>query len=298
MGTSIHGTPGTKRWEINSSMAIRDVVRAFKDSIWLGWKIDANWTDPWLFAVYSVIRPISGMLIVIFLFFVGSQVGGEGDPKYLTYLFVGNTFFTLVTEMMLSMGWVIHEDREHYEVLKYIYISPVSLYVYLLGRACSTALIALISVFISILFGVTVLQMPINFLSINYPALALSLVIGLVAIASFGLILASIALLTARHGGGLIGQAVAGIFYLFCGIIFPVSALPQWAQAVSKILPLTYWMNMVRDSMFGAAPSEIIGNLPVLAGFTVLFYIVSLGVLKLADYLARDRGLIDITTEH
>lgn len=279
-------------------MAVRDLVRAFKDSVWLGWKVDANWTDPWLFAIYSVIRPIAGMLIVIFLFFVGSQVGGENDPKYLTYVFVGNTFFIFVTEMMLSMGWVIHEDREHYEVLKYIYISPVSIYVYLLGRACSTALIALDSVVISILFGVTVLRMPINLLSINYPALGLSLVIGLVAIASFGLILASVSLLTARHGGGTIGQAVAGIFYLFCGIIFPVSALPPWAQAVSKVLPLTYWMNMVRDSMFGVPSAEIMDDLAVLIGFTAIFYLVSLGVLRLADHLARNRGLIDITTEH
>lgn len=279
-------------------MAVRDLARAFKDAVWLGWKIDANWTEPWLFAIYSVIRPIAGMLIVIYLFFVGSQVGEVNDPKYLSYVFVGNTFFILVTEMMLSMGWVIHEDREHYEVLKYIYISPVSIYVYLLGRACSTALIALMSVAISLLFGVAVLGMPIDLLAINYPTLALSLIIGLVAIASFGLILASVALLTARHGGGMIGQAVAGIFYLFCGIIFPVSALPSWAQAVSKVLPLTYWMNMVRDSMFGVRPAEILDDLLVLIGFTAVFYLVALGVLKLADFLARDKGLIDITTEH
>jgi len=238
------------------------------------------------------------MLIVIYLFLVGSQVGEVNDPKYLSYVFVGNTFFILVTEMMLSMGWVIHEDREHYEVLKYIYISPVSIYVYLLGRACSTALIALMSVAISLLFGVAVLGMPIDLLAINYPTLALSIIIGLVAIASFGLILASVALLTARHGGGMIGQAVAGIFYLFCGIIFPVSALPSWAQAVSKVLPLTYWMNMVRDSMFGVRPAEILDDLLVLIGFTAVFYLVALGVLKLADFLARDKGLIDITTEH
>ena len=279
-------------------MAVRDLARAFKDAVWLGWKIDANWTEPWLFAIYSVIRPIAGMLIVIYLFFVGSQVGEVNDPKYLSYVFVGNTFFILVTEMMLSMGWVIHEDREHYEVLKYIYISPVSIYVYLLGRACSTALIALMSVAISLLFGVAVLGMPIDLLAINYPTLALSIIIGLVAIASFGLILASVALLTARHGGGMIGQAVAGIFYLFCGIIFPVSALPSWAQAVSKVLPLTYWMNMVRDSMFGVRPAEILDDLLVLIGFTAVFYLVALGVLKLADFLARDKGLIDITTEH
>ncbi len=278
-------------------MAVKDLARGFKDSVWLGWKVDANWTDPWLFAIYSVIRPIAGMLIVIFLIFVGSQVGGYSDEKYLAYVFVGNTFFILVVQIMLSMGWVIHEDREHYEVLKYIYMSPASLYVYLLGRACSTALEALVSVVISLLFGVTVLRMPIDLLAVNYPALAVSVVIGLVAILSFGLILASVALLTARHSGGMVGEAVSGIFYLFCGIIFPISALPPWAQTLSKILPLTYWMNMVRNSMFGAKPTEIMQDLGVLAGFTAIFYLASLGVLKLADYMARNQGLIDITTE-
>jgi len=279
-------------------MAVRDLARSFKHSVWLGWKVDANWTDPLLFAIYSVIRPIAGMLIVIFLFLVGSQVGENTDPRYLTYVFVGNTFFILVAQIMLSMGWVIHDDREHYEVLKYVYISPVSLYVYLLGRACSSALMALISVAISLLFGVAVLRMPIDFLSVNYAALGLSLMIGLVAISSFGMILASVALLTARHSGGMVGEAVAGIFYLFCGVLFPVSVLPPWAQTLSRVLPLTYWMSAVRDSMFGVGPSEIADDLVVLAAFTALFYLISLGVLRVADYLARDKGLIDITTEH
>lgn len=279
-------------------MAMKDIVRSFIQSVWLGWKVDANWTDPWLFAIYSVIRPIAGMLIVIFLFLVGSQVGQNTDPRYLTYVFVGNTFFIIVAQIMLSMGWVIHEDRERYEVLKYIYISPASFYVYLLGRACSTSLIALVSVAISLLFGVGVLKMPIDLFSVNYVALSLSLIIGLIAISSFGMILASVALLTARHGGGMVGEAVAGVFYLFCGVLFPVSVLPPWAQAVSKILPLTYWMSAVRDSMLGAAPAEIVDKVTVLTFFTAVFYAVSIGVLKLADHLARNRGLIDITTEH
>jgi ABC-type multidrug transport system permease subunit len=96
----------------------------------------------------------------------------------------------------------------------------------------------------------------------------------------------------------MVGEAVAGVFYLFCGVLFPVSVLPPWAQAVSKILPLTYWMSAVRDSMLGAAPAEIVDKVTVLTFFTAVFYAVSIGVLKLADHLARNRGLIDITTEH
>jgi len=96
----------------------------------------------------------------------------------------------------------------------------------------------------------------------------------------------------------MVGEAVAGVFYLFCGVLFPVSVLPPWAQAVSRVLPLTYWMSAIRGSMLGAGPTEIVDDLAVLAGFTVVFFVVSMGVLRLADYLARDRGLIDITTEH
>src|SRR3989304_2510337 len=34
--------------------------RTFKVAAWLGWQMDSNWTEPWLFAVYSGVKPVAG----------------------------------------------------------------------------------------------------------------------------------------------------------------------------------------------------------------------------------------------
>lgn len=180
-------------------MAVGDTFRSFKQSVWLGWQVESNWTDPWLFALYSIVSPVFAMLVVIFLVYAGGQVTGSLDFGYLAYVLVGNAFFDLVGRTIHTMGWVIHDDREHYEVLKYIYISPGSMYVYVLGRAFSTMLISCISVAVTLLFGIGVLGIPLDLLAVNYAALVLCVVAGTVAITSIGMILSSITLLTAEH---------------------------------------------------------------------------------------------------
>lgn len=278
-------------------MAVSDLLRSFKQSAWLGWQVESNWTDPWLFALYSVVSPIFGMLVVIFLVYVGAQVTGSLDLNYLAYVLIGNAFFILVGQTIHTMGWVIHDDREHYEVLKYIYISPASTYIYVLGRAFSMILISLISVIVTLLFGVGVLRIPIDLLSVNYLALTVCIIVGMVAITSIGMILTSISLLTAEHGQ-MFGETVAGMFFLFCGVVFPVSVLPEWAQRISAVLPLTYWLSAIRSTMLGASIRSVSDDLLALTAFTVVFYILSVGIFKLSDFLARNKGLIDITTEH
>ena len=40
-------------------MQLSETLRSFKVATWLGWQIESNWTDPFLFAVYSVVRPLA-----------------------------------------------------------------------------------------------------------------------------------------------------------------------------------------------------------------------------------------------
>ena len=35
-------------------------TRSFRMAAWLGWQIESNWTDPFLFAVYSIVKPLAG----------------------------------------------------------------------------------------------------------------------------------------------------------------------------------------------------------------------------------------------
>ncbi len=278
-------------------MAVSSILRSFKQSVWLGWQMESNWTDPWLFSLYSLVSPIFGMLVVISLVYVGGQAGGKLESSYLAYVLIGSSFFVLVNQTIHTMGWVIHDDREHYEVLKYIYITPTGAYVYILGRAFSTLLIASISTIVTLIFGVAVLRIPVDLFATNIPVLAACLVIGIVAITSLGMILSSITLLTAEHGQ-MFGETVAGIFFLFCGVVFPTSALPSWAQMISAVLPLTYWLSAIRKAVAGASFSSVSIDLLTLLAFTAVFFILSIGVYRLADRLARSKGLIYATTEH
>ena len=36
-------------------MQLSETLRSFKVATWLGWQIESNWTDPFLFAVYSIV---------------------------------------------------------------------------------------------------------------------------------------------------------------------------------------------------------------------------------------------------
>jgi hypothetical protein len=39
---------------------IRRWLQGIRTSFWLGWQVESNWTDPFLFAIYTVVRPLTG----------------------------------------------------------------------------------------------------------------------------------------------------------------------------------------------------------------------------------------------
>ena len=36
-----------------------EAARSFRVATWLGWQIESNWTDPFLFAIYSIVKPVA-----------------------------------------------------------------------------------------------------------------------------------------------------------------------------------------------------------------------------------------------
>lgn len=279
-------------------MAMMGDLRTFKNAAWLGWQMESNWTDPFLFATYSIVRPIAGTLILVFMYLVITQ--GKTDTQFFSYMFVGNALYMYVAEVLFGVTWVIHDDREHYMTLKQVYIAPISFYAYIFGRAAIKIAITSVGVFITILFGVFVLGVEIELGSIGWLLLAASLVLGLAAICIMGLALGGISFLTARHGEG-INEGVAGVFYVLSGVVFPITILPTWAQSISMFLPVTYWMEAMRRAL---EPSVISGlgattgleNMDnwylmlVLALSTVAFVFISLGIFRLADKSAEGRA--------
>jgi ABC-2 type transport system permease protein len=63
-----------------------------------------------------------------------------------------------------------------------------------------------------------------------------------------------------RLRDGLFGaNLLVFLFLLFCGVNIPLSALPDWMQAVSQVLPFTHGLAAVRLAIDGATLAEVGG---------------------------------------
>lgn len=284
-------------------MAVGTVLRTVKQAVWLGWKVETNWADPLVFAIYYLIRPLAGLLTVGFIFLIGSAVGGAFNPAYFAFMFVGNSFFIYVVQIMMTMSMLIHDDRSHYEVLKHIYLSPGSLAWYILGRSLNGVMNATISLLLTLGFGVLIfqgllgVQVPINWLAINYPALALGLVLGIVCFIALGFVLCGINIMTSKVQF-MLSDYVSGILYLFGGVVFLPQILPVWGQIISNGLPITYFLRIMRFAMLGQAGGGFETDLLYLALTMVGTLMVGFIFFKVAMFKARRDGLIDRKEEY
>jgi ABC-2 type transport system permease protein len=284
-------------------VAVNAILRTIKQAMWVGWKVETNWADPLIFAIYYLIRPLAGLLIVGFIFIIGSAAGGAFSPEYFAFMFIGNSFFIYVVQIMITMSMLIHDDRAHYEVLKHIYLAPNSWSWYIIGRALNGVLNASISLILTLGFGVLIFQgllgvsIPINWLAIDYSLLALSLILGIVCFIAMGFVLCGINIMTSKVQF-MLTDYVSGILYLFGGVVFMPEILPNWGQAISNALPITYFLKTIRFSILHQTATASQMDLLYLVLTMIATIIVGALVFRIAEYKARKNGLIDKKEEY
>jgi len=277
----------------------RETWRSLRVAAWLGWQIESNWADPFVFAIYSVIKPIAGALILVFMYVVIAR-GGLENPLFPA-IFVGNAFFIYVPTVLSGISWSVIDDREHYGMLKYMYAAPLNIFAYLAGRGIAKAIIATIALVITLLLGVFALGVPIVLSEINWPLFIGVSLFGAAILTFLGILLGGITLITARHSY-YVGEAVAGALYLFCGVVFPLDVLPVWLRWIGQAIPLTYWLEAIRRAMIGTGASRALDGLSdatllaIVAGSTFAVAGLAYVCYRLAERRALGRGLIDMQT--
>ena len=277
--------------------------RSLRTAAWLGWQIESNWASPALFALYSIIKPLTSAAILVVMFGLVTQ-GNFGSPAF-AYMYIGNAFYMYVGAIIAGMAQSVVDDRERFRTLKSMYVVPVNIPLYLTGRGVARFFTTTLSVLVTIAFGVAFLELQLNPAEIRWALLFGTLCVGIAMLAMMGLVLASI-VLTIVHGSWLVGEAVAGALYLFCGAVFPLDALPAWLRPVGYLMPVTYWLELVRRALAGRVAQQY----PSLSGFSdgvllalLIVMTAALGLIAAAtfrrcDHIARERGLIDRTTNY
>ncbi len=278
---------------------LKERLRPLRASAWLGFQIESNWSDPIVFAVYALAKPVATALILLVMYQV--VVGGPLTDAKFVALYVGNALYIYVILLLVGLSWAVFEDREQYRMLKYVAVAPVGLVPYLLGRSLTKFVLATASALVVLLFGVFVLGMGLRLTPAGALAGLAALAVGSIGIVAVGLVLSGLALVFARQSM-MLNEGVAAVLYLFCGVVFPPDLLPGPLKAVAFSLPITYWMEASRRALGAPGFSAIMSRWSALE-LTLLFLAVTalwagLGHLlfRRLEERARRQGLLDITT--
>ncbi len=284
--------------------------RGFRTAVSLGWQMEANWTDPLLFFIYSVAKPVSAALILVVMLEI---ISGGGNPGYLAFVVVGTALWAYVYSGIAGVAWSILDDRERYRMLKYIYVSPNDFLTFLLGRGVARVAVGAMGTIITLGVGVVALGVRFDAGAVDWPLLVLVMILGTVAIVAVGVLIGAVCLQT-RQESWSYPDAVAGALFLISGVVFPLSVLPSPLQAIGMLTPLTWWLEGIRHAVFPAGASGVggagslwtswVGSVSpdtttivvALLATGGLVTLAATGIFRLSERRAKDRGLLDRTT--
>ena len=145
-----------------------DLRRSFSVAVRLGWQMEANWTDPLLFFIYSVAKPLASTLILVVMLDV---ISGGAKPEFRAFVVIGSALWAFVMAGIAGLAWSVLEDRERYRMLKYVYVSPSDFLVVLLGRGVARVAVGAMGALITLAVGVVALGVPFDPGTVNWPLL-------------------------------------------------------------------------------------------------------------------------------
>jgi ABC-2 type transport system permease protein len=276
-------------------LTLADAWRSFRTAIGLGWAIESNWSDPFLFAVYTVAKPLAAALILV----VMVQVITQGQAtEFLQFMIVGSALWNVVFGVMGGLVQSILEDRERYRMMKYVVVTPSSLFPFLLGRSLARVIVSFVAVALTLLIGVVFLGVELR---PNLLYLVPATVIGVLGVIAIGVFMAGWCL-QLRQEAWSYPEAIAGALYLVSGAIFPIDILPSVVQPLAYASPTTWWLEASRRGLLGHGSPGSIGQLS--DGQVMLFLVISVAIavpiaLSLFAWFmhrARESGLLDMTT--
>ena len=287
-----------------------DTLRTVRAALLLGWRVESNWADPTLFAIYTVIRPISSMLLLTVMVQI---VGGSSDSTARTFVILGSALWAMLVSGLAGPAWSVLEDRERYRTLKYLYVSAATFLVLLAGRGGARLLTGAMGTVVALGFAVVLLGLRIDPTQVDWPLLVVTMLLGLPPILALGIVLAAVCLQT-RQESWSYPDAFAGAMFLVSGVVFPLSVLPNALQVVGLLNPITWWVAGVRLALLPTGPSSIGGEgslwtsvtgtaAPDAATIVIVLFLtgtittlVATVLFRASERRARDRGLLDRTT--
>ena len=212
----------------------------------------------------------------------------SGTPLVAGFVFVGFAMYMWLSNLLWGPGTALRTEQVRGS-LEAVFLTPASRLVPLFGPPVAHLIPVFLNLVVMglalwILFGVALTLDAIL-------KTLLVVAIGIPAMYGIGAVFASGVL---RFGEvGPIVQLVRGTFVLACGITFPITMLPGWAQVAATTMPPTYIVSDMRQVLLGGRSLVDVGpDLAFLVAVGVLLCLLGAWVFRQTERAAKRSGML------
>ncbi len=217
--------------------------------------------------------------------------GGSGQRIGGTMMY-GLILFLFVSEALWSIGYNVRaEQREG--TLEALYLTPASRFLYLVSRLAvplfwSGLNAAVVLGFVWLVLG----PLPVANLGLALYTLAFTLA----GIFGFGFCFAAFTLLVkeAAQSAANLGQFAVMVV---CALFFPFSALPPAVRAISRVVPLSYGVDLFRSAMLDFPPgfpelASPVAEVAIVTAWGILMPVIGYAAYRRAERHVRISGAL------
>jgi len=213
-------------------VAYRDILGFVSDRF----RIGASLTFPLLFlAIFG-----AGFSNVI-----GQMAGGIDIVQFMYPGIIAQVVLTT----SLFAGVSIVTDRE-VGFLREILVAPLSRTGIVLGKAAGAAVVALLQVLVLLVIA-PIVNVPLDVETVLL--LVPTVVVLSLVLSGLGILIGSFA--RSQQGFQLLMQMLVFPMIFLAGVFFPVDSVPLWMEVASKINPVTYGVDAIRQIILGSGPA-------------------------------------------
>ena len=221
--------------------------------------VERNWYLVKRYAMWELaffVWTIANTLSIVFIS-KATDLAPAAENRLTTILLIGaviwaylGIIFEILTE---TVAWERWEGT-----IEYTFMAPLSRPVHLIGMGLFAIVYGIVRA--SLIFGVVAAFFSLHMPDANFGTALLLLAVASVSFIGIGMMTAVLPLISPEKGTqlGFMGQ---GIMLVVSGVYYPVSVLPGWMQAISRVSPATYALRGIRHAILqGAGPRRGLGR--------------------------------------
>jgi ABC-2 type transport system permease protein len=242
----------------------------------------------------SFVMQLAGILFQVALFyFVARLFGAAMNPSmqrygndYFAFLLIGVALSDYLGLSLNTFSASIREGQGN-GTLELMLLSPTGLPTILVASSLWVYIFTSVRVMLYLVAGIVLFGVQLG--PVDPLAAGMVLLSSVACFAGLGVISASFVIVLKR--GDPLLWALGSLSTLLAGVFYPVEVLPEWLQAGSRLLPLTYSLEAMRLALMqGYSLPQIWPDVGILIGFSVVLLPLGFWSFRLAVRKAKADG--------